>query len=185
MEKISAEMINKIVEGILEGQDGKKIIWNGLEISIVDTLGFQDALTFVNNIVSLGYDEVDGSYTPELKDFAIRKAIVEMYTDIELPSDVAECYRILYGTDLVSAVSQSVNYGQINMLVASADEKIKYLAESNITSVNRQIEALMNAIEQVGEAYKDVDVDELKSFVSSVEEFTKQFNSPEEKKDDE
>lgn len=185
MEKINTEMLNKAVEGILEGQENKRIVWNGLEIFVVDTLSFQEAMTFVNNIVALGYDTSDGNFTPELKDFAIRKAIVEMYTNIELPSDVSECYKILYATDLVTVISDTINFNQMNTLILNAEEKIKYLSKSNIEIVNRQVQALMDAVEQIGETYKDVDIEELKKFIDSVEEFSNQLNNPEEKKDDE
>lgn len=119
--------------------------WNGIEVTVKRTLSLKEMLTFVDNVVKTCFTETDGTYMPEVKDFAIKKYILEMYSNFVLPEDVEESYMLIYESDAVDFVLQRINGRQLGEIVQSAEEKIAHLAQANIEMVNRQMNDLYTA----------------------------------------
>ncbi len=98
-----------------EGTEYKTIIWRGLNIVVRNMIKIEETLDMVNSIMEACTSNKDGviSCYPELLDFAVRTNVILRYSNVHLPADTREQYRILYGTDLYDAVSKEVNVAQL------------------------------------------------------------------------
>ena len=181
MANVDTETLVKIVDGINSEPNGyygiEHINWNGLEVEINKTLDFKEAMTFVDNIVSLVYDKESISYMPELKDIAIRRSVIDLYTNIELPNDINECHRILYETNLFEFVIGKINGRQFNMLIASANDKLEYITQSNIDAINRKFGELISVFEDIASKFEGVDTDKMQAALDGLQKLGMDANS--------
>lgn len=105
----------------------------------------------VNSIVSdvccHVVDAETGEYKPELKDFYIRVAVLENYTNLTLPQDESR-WRLVYGTPVFAMVTgherrpvvfngrdydenMAIDIEQYEQILAAIDEKITYIIAHN------------------------------------------------------
>lgn len=146
--------------------------WNGIDVVIKRTLSLKDMLTFVDNVVKTCFSESDGIYMPEVKDFAIKKCILEMYANFELPSNVEESYSLIYESNIIDFVICNINNSQLREIVQSAEEKMEHLAQANIEMVNRQMNELYAAFDnlqkQIAGAFAGVDANDVNKLVGAI-----------------
>lgn len=150
------------------------VAWNGLDINVQHTLSFKDMLTFVNNVFQLCFDGETGEFMPELKDFAIKSYILEMYTDIELPDNVQEKYDLIYCSDVLECILPYVHSAQLSEMIHSVEDKMKHHAQANIEAINMQMNTLFGAFEslqkqctQMFEGFSGDEVSKLLSMMAS------------------
>lgn len=151
--------------------------WNGISIEVHRTLNFTDAMRFVDMVISLTYDEMTGSYTPELKDLGIRKSVIDLYTNVELPTDIEECHEVLYETNLFELVLSLINSRQLNMIVASIDDKLSYITQTNIDAINRKMNELTSVFGDFMKNFEGVDVNQLQTALDSLQELGTQAHA--------
>ena len=166
--------INTLID-MVEDSDAKNknvIKWNGIDVIINPTLSLKEVLTFVDNVVQTCFSDSEGAYIPEVKDFAIKKCILEMYANFDLPSNVEECYSFIYNSDAVDFVISHINNSQLMEIVQSSEEKMKHLAQANIEMVNRQMNELYTAFDnlqkQITGIYENIDIDDVSNLVSAI-----------------
>lgn len=151
--------------------------WNGINVEVHRTLNFTDAMKFVDMVVSLVYDEMTGSYTPELKDLGIRKSVIDLYTNVELPTDIEECHEVLYETNLFEFVLNLINGRQLNMIVASIEDKLNYITQTNIDVINRKMNELTSVFGDFMKNFEGVDVNQLQTALDSLQELGTQAHA--------
>lgn len=117
--------------------------WRGIDLHIHKNLSLREVMDFVHSAVSACFTADTNEYLPEIKDFAIRCCILEMYAEFELPVDTFEKYELVYTTDIVDFVVRYVERDQFNNILASVDKKIGYLTQCNIEAINKQMNIVM------------------------------------------
>lgn len=168
--------VNDLKEAVINAKDTPDysnyvtIDWYGVEVEVRRTINFENAMRFVDGVVSITYDNQTGSYTPELKDLGIRKSVIDLYTNVELPTDIEECHEVLYETNLFESVLNLINGRQFNMLVASIDEKLNYITQTNIDIINRKVNELTSVFESFMKNFDGVDVGQLRNALDSLQE---------------
>lgn len=123
--------------------------WHGISLHIKNTLTFAEMLAFSNEVVSTCFIDNTAEYVPEVKDFAVRCAILEYYGNIELPDDASERYKMVYCSDIVQEVTKYVNDEQLEPLLRSIDKKIAHVAQNNIEAFNRQMSEAVSKLTDV------------------------------------
>lgn len=156
MKKVDIEELlkeNNAYENLVPREwTGKIEIWPGVEtdITVKHRLGLGEAMSFVTEISKFCFLS-DGTYHPELKDIALQKMIVELYSNVQLPSDASKCYEILESSNLVNLVLSQIDHRQFDVLMEAVDEKINELVEANTETVKRQMNELyetFNALQE-------------------------------------
>lgn len=113
-----------------------------LEVSVKRTLSLDEYLNFVHQVVSYCFDDEDNTYRPESKDFALKEALVEFYSDVKLPSSIDKSYEIFYRTGLIQAILRVIDEGQYQEMVSAIDELIAHrvaLLESSAETAARNM----------------------------------------------
>lgn len=149
------------------------IDWNGLKLEIKHYLTIEEVREFVNIVVGCCFDD-EGAYTPEYKEFAIASAAVEMYTNVTLPTKAKKIDEILEGTDLFDLICKNIDIVQFDAIVKAADDKIRYLRESNIKMIedraNRLIAAFNDILAQFGEVFGGISKEDIDNLAHALSE---------------
>lgn len=170
IKKISINAFEKAVNAQYEPI--QTIEWNGIEILVNHTLTLHDMLAFVDLVVKNCFSNTDGAYMPEIKDFAIRNAIIEYYTNISLPLNVEKKYDLLYHSPILEEILPIIDQSQFKSIIRSIDEKTAHLAQANIEAVTKQMNELYatfdNMQKQINESFGNIDNGALSKVVETL-----------------
>lgn len=151
--KISAKEFETIVDKIKI--TNVTIEWNGLEILIKRNLNFDEMMGFVESVTDLCFSEETNTYLPQIKDFAIKAFIISNYANIELPKNSDKKYELIYGTDIITRILDVIDPVQFGDIMHAIDIKLDYMADSNITALNKSILEVSNIIEKFGNKFEE------------------------------
>ena len=114
------------------------IEWGGYEICVTRAISLPKMLEFVANAAESCFGD-DGSFIPEIMDFAVKSNIISMYTNVKLPKDLKKQYELLYMTNLCEEVVKQINNQQINEILNAVASKVKYNADSRVNVAHAEI----------------------------------------------
>lgn len=154
IQKISVNAMDEIMKRF---DAVETIEWNGLQVVIKKNLSLEEMMTFANSVVKSCFDQASGAYMPEVKDFAIRANVLDMYTNFTLPKDLNKQYDMVIRSGAVEMVLNYINYAQFNELVKAIDSKLQNTADANI-------QAFITKLDNVTTAFSDMQTEMEKMF---------------------
>lgn len=167
------DLRNAVKEARNSNPEVATIEWNGLSIEIKKYITLDALRAAVSSIVGASFDD-DGIYQPSNTEPAIRFAVIGLYTNLSMFSDVGENYDLVYKTDLYRTVCNNIDKAQFEHLVeavyAQIDEIIKVRSNSVLSKVNEVYEMTANMQQQFEEIFRNVDSDGLNKLIGAVNE---------------
>ena len=170
MDKITIEDYRKMTE-----KEFDKFIdaeWNGATLHIKRTLSLREMASFVEYVVGSCFTEDLNEYLPEVKDFAIRCCILEIYGNLTLPESIDEKYEVAYGSDITDFIIEHIDQSQFRAMLIAVDEKIKHRARNSIEALNKQMSdvfAGLSAVEKVAsDIFDGVDSDTIQKLAGAM-----------------
>lgn len=167
---VSINAFDKIEKDTYKGTESFE--WHGVEVVVKRTLSIKEVLEFVNDVVKTCFSADDGSYIPEVKDFAVKSCILEKYANFSLPTNIEHKYDLIYHTDAIDEVLRRVNEQQFNEIIASINAKISHLASANIEAINKQMNELYTAFDnlqkQLEAVFSGIDPSDLTKLVGAL-----------------
>lgn len=154
IQKISVNAMDEIMKRF---DTVETVEWNGLQVVIKKNLSLEEMMTFANSVVKSCFDQASGAYMPEVKDFAIRANVLDMYTNFTLPKDIGKQYDMVIQSGAVEMVLNYINYAQFNELVKAIDSKLQNTADANI-------QAFITKLDNVTTAFSDMQTEMEKMF---------------------
>ncbi len=146
--------------------------WNGLEIKLHPTLTLEESLKFVHEVVYSCFETNTGEYLPEIKDFAMKCSVLEMYGNVELPEGVEEKHELIYNTDLCDFILSEIYTEQFDELKLAVESKIKHLTNSRAAEMEKRLDKALSDIEDllksVSDIFGEVDKDEMMKLLKSL-----------------
>lgn len=159
IKKVSINAFEKAVNSHYEPT--RSIEWNGITVVVKYNLTLREMMSFVDKVVKNCFKESDGSFMPEIKNFAERSCIYEYYTNITLPSNIEKQYDLLYHQSLLDQIMSNIDLAQFNSMMRAIDDKVKHTAQANIDNITRQVNELMGSLEntqkEFGDIFSDID----------------------------
>lgn len=153
------------------------IQYKGIPVTIKGGLTLHDILKIADNVVDFCFLD-DGEYIPELKEFFLRRELLETATNVELPEDIEECYELIMNSDLGKWVDDifgdylEVYAAQMPQLRAAIQDKIDYMADSGLALLRSRMDALIYAIESFSDQnenlFNGTTPEDMQKFISSV-----------------
>lgn len=145
------------------------------EVMIVKRkLDLNDMVTFVN-VVADGVFTEDGEYMPEGGDFAERCALLELYANFRLPTNVEKRYALVYSdvmSDAVHTIMENIDEAQYEAIMNAVYAKRNYRIRTDIRTAEKKVDALIQTIDELGRQINDVfggmSEDEMKGIFSSL-----------------
>lgn len=150
-------MAKKINKNMLGGISipTETLTWNGIDITVKQTIGLKDAISMVDDIVDMSFLE-DGTYVPHMSDFAHRINVISRYTDFALPEDIEQQYELVYTTSLYEQITFHINMKQLDELIIAAERKIDMLCDADVLAVRHGIEELLGTLEGLEQKMESV-----------------------------
>lgn len=151
--KVSIALFDKIVKEHFQNE--ATIQWHEAEVRVKRTLSLKEMLSFVDEVVgSCFHDEL--GYMPEVKDFAIKSSILTRYANFSVPDNLEHRYQMVYGTDAVDAVCAVIDTTQLQEIVNSINDKIRFLCDSKATMIQERINDVLNTMEKMRDNTKSI-----------------------------
>lgn len=146
--------------------------WNGSELTVKKVLAIDEMAAFAESSADYCFSGIDGAYSPEFKDFAVRMNTVKFYSNVKIPENVETLYDLLYTTDIVEKIISNVNGDQYSALLSAIDKKIEYMADVRRAEeekrVNDAIAALGTLIDSVNNLFSGIGREDIEKIVSAV-----------------
>lgn len=167
--RITVEELEKAIGTI--DTDVADVEWKGLHVSVQNRIPFGMMLAMVDRVVEIVFGD-DGTYMPELKDFAIRNSVVELYTNLTLPDGAEKRYNILFNTDIWEVLVKYIDEEQFSMATEAIDAKIEATVNTNTINLNRQIAVFQDAVEKMNEqltaVFDNINTDDLRKLMGAI-----------------
>ena len=169
--KVSIALFDKIAKEHFQNE--ATIQWHEAEVRVKRTLSLKEMLSFVDEVVgSCFHDEL--GYMPEVKDFAIKSNILTRYANFSVPDNLEHHYQMVYGTDAVDAVCTAIDTTQLQEIVNSINDKIRFLCNSKANLIQERINAVLETMEKMSNSTKDIfgglSQDDLKALMGAITE---------------
>lgn len=143
--KISINAFEKVMK---ETENTAVFDWHGIEITITKVLPLKEMLSFVDYVVNACIGD-DGSYYPEVRDFAFNVAVLEKYANFTTPKNVEFAYDLIYRTDAVLCVLAHIDEWQIEEIHSAIERKIDYKLRANTDALHAQMEELYSVLADI------------------------------------
>ena len=156
-EKISASQF-KEAASLSDNEEFELLEWRGITIRVKKCLTLYDMMAFTDYVVKACFDSETGEYLPEMRDFAIDSAIINFYTNIELPSDPAEQFKLLSNISLPHIIVDAVeiNKWQYHSLLEAIEDKIESLVSADVYELKEKFEDAMESLASVTEQMSNI-----------------------------
>ena len=167
--RISVNMIDEIMNGF---GNTETVTWNNMDVVIKKTLSLEEMLKFADSVAKSCFDQTSGAYMPEIKDFAIRSNILDMYANFTLPKDLNRQYDFVVRSGAVEMVMNHVNKAQFDELMDAIDMKIKNTADAHIqafiTKMDEMTAAFAGVQEKMAEMFSGIDAEDVARLFEAV-----------------
>ena len=129
--------------------------WNGLEVRIQFTIPCMEMLQMVRDVTVVCFTE-DGTFIPEIMDFAVKREVVTRYANFTMPSNLEKQYWLIYNTDVYDFVAQHIDHDQLCEIDKAINRKIKFLCDSQVLAFRAKIDELAGAWRKAQEYTTDI-----------------------------
>lgn len=110
-----------------------------IDMTILKSIPLEEAYDFVNAVVDNCF--VDGIYSPIYKNISIARALIVYFTDLDIPENFDDIYKILNETSLIEDIKKHASMFQMHDLLSSIDESISFEKERILK--NSEFETMM------------------------------------------
>ena len=145
---------------------------DGVNIEIIKSISLQSMIEFVENVAESCVDMESGEYTPQVKDFAIKRELLTKYANFTMPTNIEKQYEFIYGTDVVNTVIQNINQLQFQEIIISIDKKIQFMLDC-VTSISasntvKLVNKLDSVTEQNAALFDSINGDDITNVLANI-----------------
>lgn len=133
-----------------EFENTVNVEWHGVDLVVKKTISLADMLAFVEECAQSCFLE-DGSFVPELKEFAIRCNVLVRYAGFALPSDAEKKYKLVYGTDAYLTVLEHIDVMQFSDIENAVEERIRFEVAGANREMRRKLDDAVGAFENMAQ----------------------------------
>lgn len=145
--------------------------WFDIEVTIKRSLPLKEMLEFVQEVVDACFT-TDGTFVPEVMDFATKSGILTHYANFTLPDNLEKQYWLIYSTGAVDMVCQHINMTQLQEMIGGINRKIDHMCDTDIVATKAKLNDLYEAFVKMGTEVSDlfggVNADELQKMVGNL-----------------
>lgn len=145
--------------------------WFDIEVTIKRSLPLKEMLEFVQEVVDACFT-TDGTFVPEIMDFATKSGILTHYANFTLPDNLEKQYWLIYSTGAVDMVCQHINMVQLQEMIGGINRKIDHMCDTDIVATKAKLNDLYEAFVKMGTEVSDlfsgVNAEELQKMVGAL-----------------
>ena len=139
---------------------------------------------FVEFAISNTYNKNEEEINYSAKDFAFGLSTIVFYTDLDIPEDVDEQYKILTCTNILDKIKEHIDEKQYWHLLDSIDEQLKFeeqkilsqyrfATQEYIEQIKYEASNIISAFIQFAESFKDIDPNAIADIIPKLTAMTK------------
>lgn len=128
------------------------------KVNIKSLLTVDEYMSFISNVVECCFDD-DGEYIAHAKSLAIGVELIDKYTDLWISDKdltLEDKSLIIYNTDIIELIKDSVNKFQYTELMSSVNSQIEYRIKTSISANENKLNAIINEFENIFNQTKSV-----------------------------
>lgn len=152
--KISINDMDKIMADI--GDNTSVVEWRGLEVRIKKVISLKDMMAMVRDVASSCFAKDTHEYLPEIREFAIRMNVMEVYGNFRLPTNLEKRYDIVMRSGAFEMIMEHIDAAQYCSIIGAIDKKIANMAAANVEMVNIKLNDLINNFDKLYETLNGV-----------------------------
>ena len=148
--------INEFEKAIAANYEAKTDVKYGdLTVTVDRNLGLGDTYAFIRKVIDICFDEGSGEYMPWVKGAALSVATVLYYTNLTLPKNIEAAYWDVVTSGVIEElIYPNIDMRQYGSICEAIDRGIRYRASVHEEAVERKLEALCNAMNELGEQFQ-------------------------------
>lgn len=151
MDKITSNLFDKVITENTVSNEPIIVDWLGVQIKIKPRLTVEEMVSFVNICVGSNFVSDDPDYTPEFAEYGWRYALISIYTNIDLPSDISKRYDLLTRSQsLIDIINHNIDLAQLDAIEEAVNKKISYYLKTRVQEVTGKISKLYSSLEEMG-----------------------------------
>jgi len=177
--KVSISKMDEAIKAACDDQSAK-VTFSGITIEVKNRIGIEDALAFVRDVVDSSFLE-DGTYVPEMTDFAERIALLTYFTNVTIPQGIEKQYEMAYALPILYLITPKIDEDQYFDLGRAIERKIEMRCDTDVMAVRKNIETLFNALESIEKKIETIFSDVSASDVAAIADAMKGSTVSEEK----
>ena len=154
MAKKNRISINAFDEAACISDSVNEIKWRGLTIEVSERVGYADMVGLITQVSEAVFGE-DGAFHPEAEEFAIRLAVIALYTNLTIPANIEKRYDMAFGTDVYDKIEEAIDPIQIKMIRDAVERRVGMRARAGVENVVRQAAEVSDAILQLKDKLDD------------------------------
>ena len=152
------------IENLYENAESTKNVKNiqtnasMFKVNIKSLLTVDEYMSFISNVVECCFDD-DGEYIAHAKSLAIGVELIDKYTDLWISDKdltLEDKSLIIYNTDIIELIKDSVNKFQYTELMSSVNSQIEYRIKTSISANENKLNAIINEFENIFNQTKSV-----------------------------
>ena len=157
----------------------EKITVCGHEITVARSLTYNELLYFVEYVANSCFTD-DGIYVPQVFTTMFRSAVINSFTDIEVPVEMDAKFSFVNYTSVYDEVAAVVGKDLIGYLSDIVDEKIDYLIKQNTESIKADLQKTAGMLQGVAQTVQDMakgfDADTISGLMTALDKNTADRN---------
>lgn len=150
------------------GEEIKTVDWHGEALEVKTRLSLAEVVWFVNQVIKDCFGSDMTEYHPEVKQFAIDRATIAVYTNVTMPVNMEKQYELIVGTDIIPAIHQEIDAGQYGDLLDAIDEKIDMLIDANIAELNKLTKTVSESANVMNDMMSGVSAGDMDTLLKAI-----------------
>lgn len=146
----------------------KTVNWHDEALEIKHRLNLTEVVWFVNQVIKDCFGSDMTEYRPEVKQFAIDRATIAVYTNVTLPVNMEKQYELIIGTDLIEAALCEIDENQYSDLLDAVDEKIDMLIDANIAELNKLTKTVSESANVMNDMMSGVSAGDMDTLLKAI-----------------
>lgn len=157
-------------------------------ILIKPRLNFVESVSFVRSVVDGCIDEIDGTVDYNTKDFLIRVAFFDLFTNVRLPEDYEKKYEFVYGVeidgeDLYERIINHKDFkkdlyenhilainNQVKFEVSKMQNQFKVETQEFISKIESEAEQVMKIVSSFTDVFKNIEPTQMGKILAKIPE---------------
>lgn len=158
-------------------------VFDGAVVHVKNRLKLSELNNLITETVNTIVDMKTGEYNPEYAELVKYILLLKHYADIPVgKNDLANAYRVIYNTDLLSQVMPHVDSTQVQNALEAIDARVAFIRETIISTAGHKVVEMLGQMERVLGAVEgmsaNVDSDQVQQLIAAVSELTGAMNMP-------
>lgn len=167
---IAFEEMDKMMD--TEFQIVDKVDFHGLNLEVRRLIPYELECGIVQRVSDACFNPETGEWMPEVEDFAKKLSVIAASTNLEIPADAEDQYRLVYQSDLWSVMESHLDEEQMLDITLSIERRVSERLITNRKKFEAQFEEAAKQIGEIGrtigEMFSGITPDEMSGIIRAL-----------------